>query len=167
MLLSSENAGFKHIAAIVEGYDDGTGLFIGGIKSPKDALTLQGQIIRSLESTPDHPGLLYLRALTEVFSGNTDENIIIESIIASINYGLYRYNLNKKILASLVSYCLSSIAEYSMDLYEKIVSSLLYSDSGELVCESLLANEQLDEDMIYLPALFKIHQITNFNTNLL
>ena len=52
--------------------------------SVREVQELKGQVIRSLESTPDHPGLLYLRALCEALLPDGDPDEVASNFRASV-----------------------------------------------------------------------------------
>lgn len=62
--------------------DAGLGLLddlMNQIVSPNEAVRLRGSVARSLETYPDHPGLLLLRALSEALARDTDEQTVLEN----------------------------------------------------------------------------------------
>ena len=51
---------------------------IDGIRSISELKQLRGEASRYLETTPDHPSLLFIRSLTEVFMNNDNNDILKE-----------------------------------------------------------------------------------------
>ena len=52
--------------------------------SVREAQELRGQVIRYLESTPDHPGLLYLRGAAEALIGDGDRGEVAANLQAAL-----------------------------------------------------------------------------------
>lgn len=70
-ILSDERAGLGILADV-----------LAEIVSPNDAARLRGPVARSLETYPDHPGLLLLRAATEALARDGDDQTIRENFEA-------------------------------------------------------------------------------------
>jgi len=56
--------------------------------SPNDAAELRGQTARLLESYPNNPALLFIRALAECLCSEFDEKIVIDNLCAAIQFSL-------------------------------------------------------------------------------
>lgn len=67
-MLDDDSAGLEHLAELMS-----------QIVSPNEAVRLRGTVARSLETYPDHPGLLLLRALSEALARDTDEQTVVEN----------------------------------------------------------------------------------------
>lgn len=70
-MLSDQRAGLGILADV-----------LAEIVSPNDAARLRGPVARSLETYPDHPGLLLLRAATEALARDGDDQTIRENFEA-------------------------------------------------------------------------------------
>ena len=75
-ILNEDNLQLKLIRDLIEGHENNRGDFIGGLRSTLDAEELRGQVSRYLESNPDQPVLLILRAISEMFSNDTNLDIV-------------------------------------------------------------------------------------------
>ncbi len=63
------------------------------ISNKLDASVLKGQVIRLLESYPDHPGLLYLRSMTEMLTNLKDLDSANNDLKYSISSSIYKYSV--------------------------------------------------------------------------
>ena len=79
-------------ASILGKTDPASGELLGGLQSPIQSRDMRGQVGRYLESYPDHPGLLLLRGISELFCTDFDVRDVIENIQAGLSqasaYGL-------------------------------------------------------------------------------
>jgi ATP-dependent DNA helicase RecQ len=81
-----------------------------GIISPNDAERLRGAVARSLETYPDHPGLLLLRATTEALSRDGDEQTVIENIEAFLSGSAVAYGLSDSDIAQAIGATIKIVA---------------------------------------------------------
>ena len=95
------------------------------IRSPNDAAELRGQTSRYLESYPDHPALLMLRCLCELFSGDSDSEVAKQNFIASITAARTSYGINDSAITEFSTWAVSNIlnrdAELAMDLVSEFI----------------------------------------------
>ena len=68
----------------------------GNVQSPLEAGELRGLCIRFLESFPDHPALLLVRAAAEARCSDHDEAASSRGVEAAIRVGLERYELPRR-----------------------------------------------------------------------
>jgi len=66
------------------------------IDSAIDAGEFRGMAIRGLESFPDHPGLLFMRSITEIFCSDFDEIISLQALYSSIESSQNKYDVNSQ-----------------------------------------------------------------------
>lgn len=91
------------VEAILSDARSGVGVIAGvlaGIASPNDAALLRGSAGRSLETYPDHPGLLLLRAATEALSRDADDQTITENFEAFLSSAVETYGLTENEIAT-------------------------------------------------------------------
>ena len=62
------------------------------VENQLDANELKGQVIRLLESYPDHPGLLYLRSMTELLTKTKDIFSANNDLKYAVSSSIYRYS---------------------------------------------------------------------------
>lgn len=151
----NEVGSFYCLRKIVEGeVVTSTGEIIGGIRSSKDVLEIRGQVSRYLESYPDHPGLLFLRAISELFTPEFDNEIINQSIFAAINFSTKRYSIKKQILYKTLCWILALINNKDNELYSGVVANILYEMNDVELARELMKSPELEESMIYYPAIY-------------
>ena len=153
-ILSSSSGGFETVRNILVGVETQDGQLVGEVRSPMEASELRGEVSRNLESTPDHPGLLFLRALTEVMSSDSDMDTIIQNIRAAYISAIERYNVNESELFEMLSFSANMIAEKRPDYYSKTIIDMLNLVSNDDFAFFLISkadsDEMLLEPMTYL-----------------
>lgn len=97
-ILDDENAGMKLVAAVI---DD--------VLAPNEAAELRGQVGRYLETYPDQPALLYLRALSEALCSDCDEATATQNFGAWIKNALDNYGVSKDDVIAAAALALSRI----------------------------------------------------------
>ena len=65
------------------------------INTPIDASELRGISMRALDASPDHPGLLLIRSVTELMCAGSDITVSVQDLYASIKSSKDKYLLNK------------------------------------------------------------------------
>lgn len=88
-ILSDARSGLGRIADV-----------LAEVISPNDAARLRGPVARSLETYPDHPGLLLLRAATEALSRDGDHQAIQENFKAFLLHSSEAYGLTENEIAA-------------------------------------------------------------------
>ena len=66
------------------------------IDSAIDAGEFRGMSIRGLESFPDHPGLLFMRSISEIFCSDFDEVISLQALYSSMESSQNKYDVNSE-----------------------------------------------------------------------
>jgi ATP-dependent DNA helicase RecQ len=64
------------------------------VRSPNEAAELRGQVSRYLESYPDHPSLLMLRALSELMSRDGKPETAYQDFMSAIQFAVENYSLS-------------------------------------------------------------------------
>lgn len=95
------------------------------VASPNDAAELRGQVSRYLESYPDHPGLLMLRAVTEMFTRDASTAVAQENYIAAVVSARQNYGLSGERLHNLIFWGLSELVKRKGSLPRKLIEILL------------------------------------------
>jgi len=146
-IINDEKAGIKKCRDI-----------FGSIRSLNEAAELRGQVSRYLESYPDHPALLMLRCLSEIFSRDKNSEAARQNFIASISSALTNYGLSDDIVFDFAAWAISNIAERDKKLSRKLISELTKS-FNRFLARTLI--EKLPVELIEIPAWFllaKLHQ---------
>jgi ATP-dependent DNA helicase RecQ len=95
------------------------------VRSTNESAELRGQVSRYLESYPDHPGLLVLRSLSEIFSRDKNNEVAKQNFIASINSGLQIYGLSDVEVSELATWAIKNISSRDLELANEFVDELL------------------------------------------
>lgn len=134
---------------------------VGGIRSKNEIENMRGQVGRYLESTPDHPSLLFIRSLSESYVDNFNERIIIEDYENAIVFANTRYEVDNSSLNNFIVYYLHKIYQNRKDLYNSILLKTfkLIKDKTYLI-EKLISSDFVENDMINLPLLIYCNSMT-------
>jgi ATP-dependent DNA helicase RecQ len=127
------------------------------IRSPNEAEELRGQVSRYLESYPDHPALLMLRALSEVFSRERRAEVARENFIASIASALTSYGLSDSIVFDFAAWGILNISNRDELLGKELILELTKS-SNPLAAKILI--EKLPIKFTKIPAWFLLSKLT-------
>lgn len=140
---------------------------IGGVRSPNDAAWVRGQVSRYLESYPDHPGLLFLRALSEIYCSNSDVEAALGDIKASHQSALEKYKIPRYSIYEVLSWLLLKVYIRSSSLYEDYVPRLIEEIDDPDFARTLMNYPDMDENMLYCPALWSIGKLARRAVNVL
>ena len=77
------------------------------INTPIDASELRGISMRALDASPDHPGLLLIRSITELMCAGSDITVSVQNLYASIKSSKDKYLLNEKEWIDSLSWLIS------------------------------------------------------------
>ena len=104
---------------------DTIGDVLAEVLSPNDAARLRGPVARSLETYPDHPGLLLLRTATEALARDGDDQTIRENFEAFLTSARGAYGLAESELAIATGAVLKVIARKNSGAAELVEQVLL------------------------------------------
>ena len=126
---------------------------VDGIRSISELKQLRGEASRYLETTPDHPSLLFIRSLTEVFMNNND--ILKEDFENGILFAINRYQINENELYKFIRYYLTQIYDNKFDLYVDLLNIAMKSVNDKYKLTNYLINSVDDnnEDIISIQAM--------------
>lgn len=150
-ILSSEDLGFAAIMELVDGREMDTGELAGGIRSHKDSSAVRGQAARYLESTPDHPGLLFLRSLAEVFCRNYDHKTVTGNFFAALDSLRTRYQADRLKLDQFLVWILARIRQRDSDIYEECVIRTLETTDDLAFSSKLIRSGEFPPTSLYYP----------------
>jgi ATP-dependent DNA helicase RecQ len=94
------------------------------VNSNNEAAELRGQVARYLESYPDHPSLLMLRALSEAFSKNRNYDVSKQNFLASISSALSNYNIDEDSVYEFASWAISKIYFINKEYAQKFINDI-------------------------------------------
>ncbi len=166
LIKSEEDAGFEVLKKLVDGYETEQGEVIGGIRSPKNAAEIRGQVARYLESTPDHPGLLFLRSLSEVYCVNSDTKIVIQNIAAAIEFAYKKYNIKEDSLYKTLTWLISKVYEKRKQLYRNIVTELLHTVNTDRLAKAIIESPDTEDGMLYEPGIYLFSRVSTEAVNI-
>ena len=153
-VVESTDLGFSKIPEIIDGVAlEADGEVVGGIRSANEAAGLRGGVSRYLESTPDHPGLLALRALAELHCKDHSVSAIRDDFEAACNFAITRYSSDRKTLTSFVSYFMRKIIERDPSLFAALVDGTSSFIDRDDLCAMLIDNPVLTEEQKMAPAI--------------
>lgn len=122
------------------------------VRSPNESAELRGQVSRYLESYPDHPGLLMLRSLSEVYSKNKNNDVAKQNFLASISSALTNYGIKENIVFDFASWAVLNISKRDKTLAKELIAELMLKHSNRLLARTLI--EKLPIKLTEIPAWF-------------
>lgn len=128
------------------------------IRSPNESAELRGQVARYLESYPDHPGLLMLRALSEIYSRDKNPEIAKQNFLASISSAEENYGIKGQPLFDFIVWALSKIPERNPGLAEETQASILTEYPDRMLARDLV--RQCPVGLAIFPTWFLIDRLT-------
>jgi len=128
----------------------------GIVRSPNEAAELRGQVSRYLESYPDHPILLMLRALSEIFSRDKNSEVAKQNFMASISSALTNYGLSDEIVFDFAAWAVSNIARRDKILAKELIFELT-KYSNRFLARTLI--EKLPVELTEIPAWFLLARL--------
>jgi ATP-dependent DNA helicase RecQ len=153
-VVESTKLGFEKIPEIIDGVVlEAGGEMVGGIRSANEAAGLRGGVARYLESTPDHPGLLALRALAELHCKYANVNLIRDDFEAACNFAINRYSCDRKTLLSFAAYFMRKVIERDETMFAALVDGANSFIDRDSLCAMLIDDQVLAEEQKTSPAI--------------
>ena len=152
-ILEEEN-GFGHLVTLIQGHENLEGELVGGIRSPAEASELRGQAARYLESKPDHPGLLFLRGISEIYCHDYNYDVVCENLVAGLRFGLSLYQIEKQSLHEMITWLLRNIREKRGYLCSQIVEQLVFRVDDPDFARHLISQEEFTAEMLRAPTVY-------------
>ncbi|MCD6086709.1 MAG: ATP-dependent DNA helicase RecQ [Candidatus Hydrothermae bacterium] len=121
----------------------------GKIRSLNDAAELRGQVIRYLESYPDHPALLMLRAISEIYCREGDRETAREDFLASLKNAVERYARSDEEVVDFGVWALRAIAERDEEFALRLMMDVASESSRSSLRKWI---ERLPDDLSEIPA---------------
>ena len=144
-----------HLEEVIASKNAGIGRcrnLVASVRSPNEAAELKGQVSRYLESYPDHPGLLMLRALSEALSRDKDTEIVRENFTASVSFALSTYGLNESSVFEFAAWAASFVSKHSRESARDLVLYLVQTHPSRHLARKLI--EYLPLALSGIPAWF-------------
>lgn len=98
-----------------------------GMNNAAEAGEFRGMAIRYLESYPEHPGLLLVRAVAESMSGDCEERRVREDVEAAIRFGVSVYGLQSTEIERMAS----ELVDYAVERAPNLAVPIIVAFSGE------------------------------------
>jgi ATP-dependent DNA helicase RecQ len=95
------------------------------MRSPNDASELRGQVSRYLESYPDHPGLMFLRALSEIKAKDGNRDVTIENFISAVSSAIDGYGIDKSLLFEVIVWGIKQIHTTNDEISDALTEEML------------------------------------------
>ncbi len=125
---------------------------VGNLISPNDAAELRGQVSRYLESYPDHPVLLMLRALSEIQSIDANNVIACQNFIAGITSAINKYTVPRDNAFEIAAWALDHIIEFDRELVPALIVDLLHEIPDDNFARNII--KRLGSNYAAAPAWF-------------
>ena len=133
---SDFDARLEEVIASYVGGLDALGPLIDDLISPNEAKALRGSVARLLGSYPDNPGLLFLRAISDVLSSDGSLDTGAQNLQAGIQFALGEYNGPE--LTNLIAPALGKI----------LTAALRKKDAAQSLVIAALQVEAMNRDLI-------------------
>ena len=126
------------------------------ITNPIDAGEIRGLSIRSLESYPDHPGLLFVRGVSEMMCSDRDESTAEQILYTSFKSSSTKYDIEDEDMVETVRWMSDLASSRSNDLsvllfcafYQAKIDEFFKDYEDRFACkaniETGIVNEELD-----------------------
>lgn len=157
-VLEAKDLGFAKIKEMMDGTENELGERTGGIRSSNEAAGVRGQVSLYLESTPDHPGLLFLRSLSEFYSKDYNKDAALEDFRAGLSFAQTRYSVEYQVLYEFLLFFLRKIYERDASTYPDLVDETTKLISNPLFMEHLIQETKIPDEMRDYPVLYSVIQ---------
>lgn len=110
---------------------------------------IRGQAARSLESMPDHPGLLFIRALTELNRKDFSKDEVMNNSLNAIVFARTRYNIQENDLHKFSLWLMKYVfrkSEYAF--YIEMLKKLSKELNSKELLDLMIIDSEVSEDMV-------------------
>ena len=152
---------------IFEGKELENGEKLGGIRSTKDSEELRGQVSKYLESYPDHPGLLFLRSLSELYSREQEVETLMNDYVAGIQFSFEKYSKSEIEVLKFTQYYLVKAFERNNDIFEQVYNKTIEVLSENKVNDMMIKSDSSKDVMRELALTMIIDQSNKKIINIL
>ena len=159
-VVQATDEGFAEVQKLLAGFVGESGEMIGGIRSVRDAASVRGQVVRYLESQPDHPGLLLLRAASEALCDSPDEEIVIENLLASSKAAEARQNVPTGQIAEAIAFALAEIHAARPGIYHTMAVGIFNHLDSEALARAVLRRSDSAPDLALEAGVFLISRLS-------
>lgn len=168
-ILNAESIKVDFIRDLIDGYEASNGRIIGGLRSTRDAEEIRGQVSRYLESYPDNPGLLLVRALSEVFSSDYSKDIAVSSFEAAVKYGNEQigYSAKQDDYYQLIAWAMTRIGQRKKDVYEDLAVDVIESFDNIEFAKQLIETSENNDELMVIPSVYVVNKICDQITDII
>ena len=159
-ILNEKNE-FNKLKLAIQGKELPEGEMIGGIKSPRDAADMRGQAGRYLESVPDHPGLLFLRAVSEAYCSDFKLSVVAENLLDGVRFAFSQYLVDKQVVYEVLSWLLLDIYDKKTGISLELIEELVFGIDDPLFARLIVCDEDFSADMLYAPSLYLLNNLAS------
>lgn len=159
-IIQAPDEGFAEVQKLLGGFVNESGEMIGGIRSVRDAAGVRGQVVRYLESQPDHPGLLLLRAASEALCELPDEFVVLENLLAGFKAAKARQNVATEQIAEAIACALLEIHAARPAIYHSMASSVFIRLESEALARAILRRSDSASDLALEPGLYLLTRLS-------
>lgn len=129
------------------------------IDSPNDAAEIRGQVSRYLESYPDFPGMLMIRAVSEMYTKEKDAEVVKQNFNAAIHSAKSKYNLADELLYSFLAKALVFIDKRSNSLASELLHIHMQEFDSVNFAKAMI--KELPMELAVQPALHLLADLNN------
>jgi len=135
------------------------------VRSPNEAIELRGQVSRYLVSYPDHPGLLMLRALSEIYCREKNPEIAKQNFLASVSSAEDNYGVTDDPLFKFIVWAITKVSERDFSLTQELQASALKKYPNRMLARGLVKHSP--STLAAVPAWFLISRLTDHSRRLI
>ena len=144
--LTLSDKDIRHLKNMIEGYEEvETGEMKGGIRTAKEASELRGEVARYLETQSDHPELLFLRSISEIFCSDCNKGTVMREFNSCIAQAKEYKVEEKQIIKTIILF----------------IEEILYAKEGNLIKETF-KNHLIKNNDTFIEGIFK-HDFQNID----
>lgn len=145
-ILNDQDAGLDQVFAILE-----------DITSPNDAAEIRGQASRYLESYPDYPSMLMIRAVSEIYTKDRDAEVVMQNFNAAVHSAQKKYSLDDDLLYFFVARSLVLIGKQNNLLASKMLTIHIREFDNPSFAKTLV--KELPMELAVQPALYLLNAL--------
>lgn len=120
------------------------------VLTPYEAAEVRGQVARYLETYPDHPALLYLRAMSESMCKDTDWQTVWDNLDAWLISAIANYSVPDSDMIRVAGYAIRRLGSKSPELSARLEEVVIREFSSDLAIRELIEEAGV-ESLEYAP----------------
>jgi ATP-dependent DNA helicase RecQ len=139
------------------------------VNTPVDASELRGLSMRALDASPDHPGLLLMRAITELLCAESDMTVSTQDLYTSIQSSITKYSIEQNDWINTLNWLLNLSRARSSDIPLVTAIAFLRASQDNLFEESVsteIANLLASENSAEINSVKNVFDLSFLTDNL-